>query len=568
MLVGEATQRAAAGAIAFEPAGEHHLKGKEVPVGAWVALRVVAQRRGLGRGDRLEAPFVGRDPELRLLKDLFHATSRERRVRLVSITGVAGIGKSRLAWEFLKYVDGVVEPVLWHEGRSPSYGEGVTFWALGEMVRSRARLVETDDDETTRLRVRDMLDTYVPDPEERRRIEPALLALLGVGIAPTGGAEGLFSAWRTFFERLAADQVVALVFEDLHWADQGTLDFIDHVLEWSRNVPLLIITLARPELLEARPGWGAGRRNFLALDVEPLSEVAMRELLAGLIPGLPPSAAASITARADGIPLYAVETIRMLLADGRLLERGDGTFQPVGDLGELAVPDTLHALIAARLDSLEPADRALIADAAVLGQSFTVDGLAALSGVDRTAVEAKLRPLVRREIIQLDVDPRSPERGMYAFVQALIREVAYATLALRDRRTKHLAAARYFESLGDDELAGALAAHYVAAYRAAAEGPEGEAVATQARLALEAAADRAESLGSPGQAVVFLEQALQVATDDAQRADLLDRAGIASTKRRQNGPGRGVPRAGSRRSGHDWTIAAPSLERSACTRPP
>ena len=530
VLVGEATQRAASGAISFEPAGEHDLKGKDAPVAAWVALRVVAKRRGLGRGDRLEAPFVGRDAELRLLKDLFHATSRERRVRLVSITGVAGIGKSRLAWEFLKYVDGVVEPVLWHNGRSPSYGEGVTFWALGEMVRSRAGLVETDDDGTTRQRVGEMLAAYVPDPDERRRIEPALMALLGVGSAPAGGAEGLFSAWRTFFERLAAEQVVALVFEDLHWADQGTLDFIDHVLEWSRSVPLLIITLARPELLEARPGWGAGRRNFLALDVEPLPEAAMRELLAGLIPGLPEGAVRSVVARADGIPLYAVETVRMLVADGRLRPVGEGMFEPVGELGELAVPDTLHALIAARLDSLDASDRSLIADAAVLGQSFTVDGLAAVSGMDRSAVEGQLRPLVRREIVQLDVDPRSPERGMYAFVQALIREVAYSTLAMRDRRSKHLAAARFFEGLGDEELAGALAAHYVAAYRAAPTGPEGEAVGAQARIALQAAAGRAEALGSPRQAVVFLEQALEVSSDDAERADLLDQAGEAATK--------------------------------------
>ena len=258
------------------------LKGKAAPVPAWRALRVVAERRGRGRDDRLEAPFVGRDAELRLLKDLFHATSRERRVRLVSITGQGGIGKSRLAWEFLKYVDGVVESVWWHEGRSPSYGEGITFWALGEMVRSRAGLLESDDPATTRARIAEMLAEYVPDETERRRIEPALLALLGVGEAPAGGAAELFSAWRTFFERLAATGVVALLFEDLQWADPGTLDFIEHMLEWSRNVPILIITLARPELLEKRPGWGAGKRAFLALDLQPLDEPSMRELLAGL----------------------------------------------------------------------------------------------------------------------------------------------------------------------------------------------------------------------------------------------------------------------------------------------
>ncbi|MFN8631008.1 MAG: ATP-binding protein [Chloroflexota bacterium] len=182
---------------------------------AWRAMRVVAQRRGVGRDDRLEAPFVGRDAELRLLKDLFHATSREARVRLVSITGQAGIGKSRLAWEFLKYVDGVVEDVWWHEGRSPAYGEGITFWALGEMVRSRARLLEDDDAATTRSRIADMVAEYVPDEAERRRIEPSLLALLGVGEAPAGGQPELFGAWRTFFERLAATGTVALLFEDL-----------------------------------------------------------------------------------------------------------------------------------------------------------------------------------------------------------------------------------------------------------------------------------------------------------------------------------------------------------------
>ena len=528
VLVGEATQRAAAGAIAFEPAGEHALKGKELPLMAWVALRVVSKRKGLGRSDRLEAPFVGRDSELRLLKDLFHATTRESRARLVSITGQAGIGKSRLAWEFLKYVDGLVEGVWWHDGRSPAYGEGVTFWALGEMVRSRAGLLETDDVETTRAKVAEMVATHVPDEAERLWIEPAMLALLGVGEPPPGGRDELFRAWRTFFERLSSTGIVGLLFEDLHWADAGLLDFIDHLLEWSRGIPILIITLARPELLERRPDWGAGRRNFMALGLEPLPESAMRELLAGLVPGLPSATTRSIIARADGIPLYAVETIRMLISDGRLREV-EGRYEPVGELAELAVPETLQALIAARLDGLAPTDRALLQDAAVLGQSFTLAGLAAVSGEMIVALEGRLRDLERLELIAQDVDPRSPERGMYTFVQALIREVAYGTLAMRDRRARHLAAARFFELLGDQELAGALAAHYVAAYRAAPEGPEGQAVSIQARIALRAAAERAEALGSLRQAITFYEQALEVSIEDADRADLLDRAGEAAT---------------------------------------
>jgi class 3 adenylate cyclase/tetratricopeptide (TPR) repeat protein len=529
VLVGEATQRAASGAIAFEPAGEQILKGKAAPVPAWRALRVVAERGGRGRADRLEAPFVGRDSELRLLKDLFHATARERRVRLVSITGQGGVGKSRLAWELRKYADGVVDRVWWHEGRSPAYGEGITFWALGEMVRSRANLVETDDPAITRTKISESVARYVPEGEERDRVDRALQVLLGTGDAPDVGAGELFGAWRTFFERMASDRLVVLLFEDLHWADPGTLDFVDHILEWSRNVPILIITLARPELLERRPDWGAGRRNFLALDLAPLDEPAMRQLLAGFVPGLPESAARSIVGRAEGIPLYAVETIRMLVADGRLRARESGEgFEPTGELGDLAIPDTLHALIAARLDGLDPAERALVQDAAVLGQSFTRAGLSVVSGLSPAELEARLRVLVRSDLLHEEVDPRSPERGQYAFVQALIREVAYSTLAMKDRRARHLAAARFFESLGDEELAGALAAHYLSAFRASPAGPEADALASQARVSLRAAADRALALGAPIQAVSFLEQAVEVASDDEERATLLERAADAA----------------------------------------
>ncbi|HEY2916479.1 MAG TPA: adenylate/guanylate cyclase domain-containing protein [Candidatus Limnocylindrales bacterium] len=523
VLVGEATQRAAAGSIVFEEAGEQSLKGKAAPVPAWRALRVVAERGGRNRSDTLEAPFVGREEELRQLKDLFHASARERKPRLVSVIGPAGIGKSRLAWEFLKYLDGLADLVYWHAGRSPAYGDGISFWALGEMVRARAGLVEADDEATSRAKIHAMILERVPDPDEQVWVEPALLTL--IGLRADVASDQLFAAWRTFFERLAASAPVILVFEDLHHADSGTLDFIDHLLEWSRGVPITILTLARPDLLERRPDWGAGKRTFAGIHLEPLTPEAMRELLAGLVPGLPAKAAEAIVARADGIPLYAVETVRMLLAQGKLVAEG-GAYRPAGAVDELAVPETLTALIAARLDGLDPTDRGLVEDAAVLGQSFTLAGLASLSGVATPELEQRLRGLVRRELLVLDLDPRSPERGQYRFVQALIREVAYNTLSKKDRKVRHLAAARWFESLGAEELAGGLAGHYVAAQRLASDPAEADALAAQARIALRGAAERSAALGAHEQAFAFLVQALAVTSEPAERADLHERARI------------------------------------------
>jgi tetratricopeptide (TPR) repeat protein len=448
----------------------------------------------------------------------------------VSIVGPAGIGKTRLARELGLYLDGLPETVYWHVGRSPAYGNGITFWALGEMVRARAGLLETDDEQTTRTKVGEMLSRIVSDETERRWIEPTLLALLGIE-ARVASSE-LFAAWRTFFERLAATAPVVMVFEDHHHADTGLLDFVDHLLEWSRDVPLCVITLARPELLERRPDWASGKRNLTVLHLEPLPDEAMQELIRGVVPGLPDAAVRQIVARAEGVPLYAVETIRMLIADGRLVPE-DGVFRPVGDLTSLAVPESLTALITSRLDGLDPVDRSLVSDGAVLGQSFTVAALAAVSGHGEAELQPRLRTLVRLEILTVDVDPRSPERGQYAFVQALIREVAYGTLSRKARKTRHLAAARFFESLGAEELAGALAGQYLAAHANAAEGAEADALAAQARVALRAAAGRASALGSHDQAVVFLEQAISVTQDPAELADLLDLAGAASTVRQR-----------------------------------
>jgi class 3 adenylate cyclase/tetratricopeptide (TPR) repeat protein len=529
VLVGEATMQAASGAVAFEPAGDQLLKGKAAPVPAYRALRVVARRGGAGRNEQLEAPFVGRGPELRMLKDFHLATGAERRPRLVSIIGQGGIGKSRLVWEFQKYIDGVTEVVYWHQGRSPAYGEGISFWALAEMVRGRAGINESEDPVAARSKLIGLLDEWVTDETERRWVEPRMLQLLGLEASEADerpDRDSLFAAWRVFFERVAERGVVVLVFEDLQWADDGLLDFIDHILEWSRDRPIYILSLARPELLDRRRDWGAGRRNFTSLVLEPLEPQLMRELLAGLVPGMPSSVVERILERAEGIPLYAVETVRMLLSDG-LVTLENGIYRPTGDLSELSVPTSLHALIASRLDGLEPVDRSLLQAASVIGKTFSIDELAAVSGQPTDEVVARLRALVRREMLTLEADPRSPEQGQYLFMQGLIREVAYGTLARRDRRRLHIAAARYFEALDDEGIAGALAEHYLAAYKAQPEGPEGNAVAAQARVALRGAADRARSLGSFVQATHFLEQALEVTTDPDEERELHAAAGDA-----------------------------------------
>jgi tetratricopeptide (TPR) repeat protein len=529
VLVDEATRRAAGEAIAFEDAGEHEARGLPEPIHAWRPLHVVSMRRGARRSTQLEPPFVGRDAELRLLKELLHATAAERRARLVSVTGLAGIGKTRLAWELEKYIDGIVDDIWWHQGRSPAYGDGITFWALAEMVRARAGIAETDPAEVARERLTAMLDEYVDDAVELRRIAPAFGVLLGLEEASGDGTEQLFASWRVLFERIARRGPVVLVFEDLQWADAGLIDFVESILEWSRNHPILVLTLARPELLERRPTWGAGQRNFTALHLEPLGADAMRALLAGLVPGLPRSLERRIAERAAGIPLFAVETVRMLMDDGRLVV-DDGRVRVAGDLDRLTVPDTLRALIGARLDALEPADRALLQDASVLGQSFPIEGLEAISGVTSDRLAPRLRTLVRRELLEELTDPGSPERGQYAFVQAVIREVAYETLSKRDRRARHLDAARYFEALGGEELAGILASHYHDAYLATPDGPEADALSAQARVALRSAADRATSLGSYDQALAYLEKALTVTVEPAERAALWEAASEAALR--------------------------------------
>ena len=526
VFVGGTTRRATEPTVVYEEAGAFELKGKDGLTPLWKALRVVSGARGSLKSTGLEAPFVGRSRELRQIKDLFHTAADERKAHLISVTGIAGIGKSRLGWEFYKYFDGLPQLTYWHRGRCLAYGDGVTYWALADMVRMRCRIVEDEEPAAALQKLRSTLEEHIADPEERRFVEPRVAQLLGLTEQEARDRQDLFAAWRLFFERLADVYPTVLAFEDMQWADESLLDFVEYLLEWSRNSPLYVITLARPELLERRTSWGAGQRNFSSLYLEPLPAAAMEALLVGLVPGLPASLREQILARAEGVPLYAVETVRMLLDRGLLVQEGP-VYLPVGEIGSLEVPETLHALIAARLDGLSAEERRVLQDAAVLGKTFTRDALAALAG-PQSELEPLLAALVRKEVLGVQADPRSPERGQYGFLQDLVRHVAYETLAKRERRAKHLAAAEYLTrtfAADEDEVVEVIASHYLAAHEAAPDADDADEIRAKARETLARAGQRAASLAAAAEARRYFEQAAELTDLPELRAELLDRAG-------------------------------------------
>ncbi len=530
VLVGEATRRATEAAVAYEPAGEYELKGKTEPVPLHRAMRVIAARGGAMRSAALEPPFVGRDRELRLVKELFHACGEEGKAQLVSTLGIAGIGKSRLAWEFEKYIDGLADFFAWHRGRCLAYGDGVAYWALAEMVRMRADIPEDEAPEPALAKLRAAVEENVPDLEERSWLEPRLAHLLGLAERTAPDREDLFSAWRLFFERIADERPVILVFEDLQWADTGLLDFIEYLLEWSRNHPIFVLALSRPELAERRPGFGSAGRNLTTISLEPLAATAMERLLDGFVPGLPGDLRAQILSRAEGVPLYAVETIRMLLDRGLLAREGD-VYRPTGEIESLDVPETLHALVSARLDGLAPEERRLLQDAAVLGKSFTKPGLAALSGLTEAEIERLVTGLVRKEVLSVQADPRSPERGQYSFLQDLLKRVAYETLAKQERKARHLAAAAHLAQAygaGEQEIVEVIAAHYVDAFRAAPDADDATEIKAQAQQMLTRAGERAASLAANDEAELYFERAAELSDDVAVEAGLLERAGVTA----------------------------------------
>ena len=452
MLVGEATKRATEAAIAYEDAGEHELKGKTEPVHALAGAAGHGESRGGERARRSRAAVRRPRPRAAARQG---ALPRHRRrgqgpARL-GRSAFAGIGKSRLAWEFEKYIDGLIDDIWWHRGRCLAYGEGVAYWALAEMVRMRAGILEDEPAESALGEAaRDARGARRPTPTSAAGSSRASPTCSASPSATAPDQQDLFSAWRLFFERLAEQAPVVLVFEDLHWADAALLDFVEYLLEWSRNHPLFVLTLARPELLDRRPTWGAGRRNFHSLSLEPLPPTADgRAAARASCPACPRTLRARIRERAEGVPLYAVETVRMLLDRGLLEPAGDEL--PADRTGRRA----RRSGDAARADRRTPrrprrrTSAACSQDASVLGKTFTSDGPGGALGLCRAGASSRSSPaLVRKEILSVQADPRSPERGQYGFLQDLVQRVAYETLSRKERKARHLAAADYLERPG------------------------------------------------------------------------------------------------------------------------
>jgi class 3 adenylate cyclase len=514
ILVGEATYRATRHVIEYLEAGPVEAKGKANPIPVW---QVVATRPRYGTDveESARSPLVGRSRELALLTDAFARCRSEETAQLVTLVGVPGIGKSRLVAELFAVLDADADVYWWRQGRSLPYGESRSVWALGEIVKAQAGILESDDGPTAEEKLTAMVEEVLPDPEERRWVVSHLRTLAGVaGEADESGDRRVeaFSAWRRFFEALAEERPLILIFEDLHWADDTLLEFVDYLAEWVTGVPMLVVGTARPELLERSPGWGGGKRNATTLSIGALSSEDTARLLASLLDQmlLPAEAQAEVLRRSEGNPLYTGEYVRMLQDRGFLVRDAQGWRLERAE--NLPLPETVQGMIAARLDALSPPEKSLIQDAAVLGKVFWPSALG-------SADEAALHALERKEFIRRDRRSSVAGEAQYAFLHLLVRDVAYGQIPRARRVEKHCAAAAWIASLSpdrSDDRAEMLAHHYRQALTLAqAAGIDAAALRAPALAALAEASERAAALSAWMTAGDLAREALELTDDES-----------------------------------------------------
>jgi class 3 adenylate cyclase/tetratricopeptide (TPR) repeat protein len=524
ILADETTCRAASQVVEFGESEPIAAKGKSQPVAARL---VVAARSRLGVDVRQHgaAPLVGRERELELLIATLTRVREERSPQLLTLVGAPGIGKSRLVFELLQNVERESELVTWRQGRSLPYGEGVSFWALGEMVKAQAGILESDSPGEVEGKLRRSLEAALSDVTEADWVERHLRPLVGLAASGEGSAdrhEEAFAAWRKFLEALAERRPLVLVFEDLHWADDGLLDFVDHLVDWATGVPILVLCTARPELLDRRPGWGGGKLNTSMQAVSPLAERDTARLIADVLAQavLPAETQAALLERAGGNPLYAEQFARLYV------ERGSAD--------DLPLPETVQGIVGARLDALPADEKEVLQDACVIGKVFWTGALG--SELDRA--RRLLHGLERKGFVRRERRASVEGQEEYAFSHPVVREVAYGQIPRAVRADKHRRVAEWIESLGrTGDHAEMLAHHYshtLELKRAA--GQETAALHDRARRAFNEAGDRARALNAFASASHFYAAALELwPEDDAERAPLLLACGQALRFARNGG---------------------------------
>jgi class 3 adenylate cyclase len=512
ILVGEGTYRSTRHAIDYREAAPVEAKGKSEPVKVWEAV-AARSRFGSDVEQKLRTPLVGRARERDLLADALTRARTDQSAQLVTLVGVPGIGKSRLVAELFQILEADPELINWRQGRSLPYGERVSFWALGEIVKAHAGILESDDAGTAEEKLVATIATLGEDETEREWLARHTRPLVGLEGAERAEREEAFAAWRRLLEAAAEQRPLVLVFEDLHWADDGLLDFVDHLADWATTVPLLIVGTARPELLDRRPGWGGGKRNAFTLSIGALSDEETAVLLQRLLDRavLDADAQEAVLQRAEGNPLYAEEYARMLVEH---------------EGGELALPETVQGLIAARIDGLAREEKTLLQDASVIGKVFWPG---AVPGAD----ERVLHALERKEFVRRDRRSSIAGETQYAFLHALVRDVTYGQIPRAERAEKHRRAAEWLASLAGDRTedhAEMLAHHYHEALSLAkAAGLDTTALRPPAQEAFANGARRAFSLGVGDAAYELACEALALTADDSpERPALHLLAGYAS----------------------------------------
>jgi len=491
------------------------LKGKTEPVPAWRLTRVTDEVRRHTRP--LEAALVGRRRPLRLLDDAFREAVEERICHLFTILGVAGVGKSRLVEEFIGSLGDQAHVAA---GRCLAYGHGITYWPVAEAIRDGASIAEDDPPEAAAARLREVLGA---EPEAER-IAAIVGGLLGIEDSPPAPDE-IFWAIRKTFEALARNRPLILVFDDVHWGEPTFLDLVEHMADWTRDAPILLIAMARAELLEKRPAWGGGKRWVTTMSLEPLSDVESEELVTSLLgrAELPAELRGQISHAAEGNPLFVEELLGKLIDDGFLVTAGDG-WSPTADLRQLTIPPSIQALLAARLDGLSGEERTVIERAAVEGKVFHRGAVTEMAPEPmRGQVRDRLASLMRMELVRPDQASFVGEEA-YRFRHLLIRDAAYQALAKQTRSELHERFAAWLERVAADRLAEyeeIIAYHLEQAYRYRVElgppDPRARELAVRAGTLLADAGERAEARADVAATVDLLARAVELLPDDLPR---------------------------------------------------